>query len=326
MPAAAKEQSSARRVRRVRTPTVLQMEAVECGAAALGIVLAHYGKYVPLEELRRACGISRDGTRASHIAKAARQVGLVAKGYKNEPQGLPPLPLPLIVHWNFNHFVVVEGFGKGKVYLNDPATGPRTVGAEEFNQSFTGVTLVFEKDKTFTPAGARPSAWRGLWKRLPANLSPWAFLIVSSLALIVPGMLLPVFSKVFIDNVLVGGPSTWLNWLLPAMGVTALVAAVLTYLQANTLTRLQAHLALVSSSRFVWHVLRLPVEFFGQRFAGDVSARIDSNDKVAALLAGGLSTNFVNLAHRILGFLCCSMVFTPIVSLLFLFLAAPRKV
>jgi len=295
VPATVQEQSSARRSARVRTPTVLQMEVVECGAAALGIVLAHYGKFVPLEELRTACGISRDGAKANHIVKAARQLGLVAKGYKNEPEDLPALPLPLIVHWNFSHFVVVEGFGKDKVHLNDPATGPRTVGAEEFNRSFTGVTLVFEKDKTFAPGGARPSALRGLSKRLPSKLSPWAFLTISSLALIVPGMLVPVFSKIFIDNILVGGLSTWLNRLLPAMGITALVAATLTYLQANTLTRLQAHLALVSSSRFVWHVLRLPVEFFAQRFAGDVSARIDSNDTVAALLAGGLSTNLVNL-------------------------------
>ena len=295
MQVAVTKQFPARLRSRVPTPTVLQMEAVECGAAALGIILASHGKFVALEQLRIACGVSRDGTRANHILKAARQMGLLARGYKHEPSELPALPLPLMVHWNFNHFVVVEGFGKDKVYLNDPATGPRTVGTDEFNQSFTGVTLVFEKDETFVPGGSHPSAWRGLWQRLPSRWSPWVFLTVASLALVVPGMVLPVFSKIFIDNVLMNNAATWLNRLLLAMGITAVVAATLTYLQANALTRLQAQLALVSSSRFVWHVLRLPLEFFAPRFAGDVSARISSNDNVAALLAGGLSSNLVNV-------------------------------
>ena len=295
MPAAPEERLSLPRRRRVRTPTVMQMEVVECGAAALGIILAHHKKFVPLEELRRACGVSRDGTNASHIVKAARKMGLIAKGYKHEPADLIDLALPVIVHWNLNHFVVVEGFAKGRVYLNDPATGPRTVGAEEFIESFTGVTLVFEKDATFEPGGKRPSAWRGLWKRLPDNWSPWVFLTIGALALVVPGLVTPVYSRIFIDTILVGGSSAWINRLLLAMGITGVVATTLTYLQANALMRLRFHLAMASSSRFVWHVLRLPLEFFAQRFAGDVSARINSNDALAGLLAGGISTDLVNL-------------------------------
>jgi NHLM bacteriocin system ABC transporter peptidase/ATP-binding protein len=281
--------------RRVRTPTVLQMEAVECGAAALAIILAHFGRWVPLEQLRISCGVSRDGSKASNIVKAARSYGLVAKGFKKEPGDLRTLRPPMIIHWNFNHFIVLEGIRKGKVYLNDPGLGPLIMTEEELDQAFTGVVLTFEREPGFKPGGDPPRLLGSLKKRLVAARAALAFVVLVGLALVVPGLVVPVFSKVFVDSVLLEGRHDWLEPLLLAMGVTALLTAALTWMQQVYLLRLESKMALSSSSRFLWHVLRLPVEFFNQRFHGDVSSRVGINDRVAQLLSRDLATNVLGV-------------------------------
>ncbi|CAK0746165.1 Bacteriocin/lantibiotic ABC transporter [uncultured Gammaproteobacteria bacterium] len=280
---------------RVRTPTVLQMEAVECGAACLSMVFGHLGLFVPLEELRYACGVSRDGTKASNLVKAARRYGVKAKGFSMEPEALRNLPLPLIIFWNFNHFVVVEGFGKDCVYLNDPASGPRTVSQQEFSESFTGVALAFEEGPDFKKGGHPPSVLAGLMRRLGGSRAAFSFVVLASTGLVVPGLLVPAFSRVFVDYYMIQGMKDWLIPLLAAMVGVAFLRAGLTWMQQHFLLRLRTKLAAISSGEFFWHILRLPIGFYAQRYGGEIGSRVGFNDRIASLVAGDLGLTILNL-------------------------------
>ncbi len=286
--------------RRVHTPTLLQMEAVECGAAALGIVLAYHGRNVSLEELRLACGVSRDGTDAGNMVKAARGYGLTAHGFTKEVQELPFLPLPIVVFWNFNHFVVVEGFGRGRVYLNDPAVGPRVVTDAEFREAFTGVVLTFEPGPDFRRGGGRRGLVRPLRERLRGSETGLLYAVLVSLALALPGLVIPVFIRSFVDSFLAAGRTGWVGPLLAGLALTACLRALLTWMQQRSLLRLETKLSLTSSLRFFRHVLRLPVEFFTQRYGGEVGSRVEMNDRVAQLLSRELAANLLNVLMCVL--------------------------
>ena len=284
-----------RRTRRSKTPTVMQMEAVECGPASLAMVLGFYRRFVALEELRLKCGVTRDGSKASSVLKAARDYGMIARGFKKEPADLRGMPLPAIVFWNFNHFLVVEAFRDGKVYLNDPALGPRVISDEEFDESFTGVVLTFEPGPEFKPGGEPPSVIAALKKRFNGLQSALAFLILVGLAAVIPGMIIPIFSSVFIDKFLVSGMESWLKPLLIGMVLTAALRVALAWLESYFLLRVQTRIALTSASKFFWHVLRLPAEFYTQRSPGEISSRVAINDRVAGLLSGELAQAFINV-------------------------------
>lgn len=277
-----------------RTPTLLQMEAVECGAASLGMILGYHGRIVPLTELRQACGISRDGSKASNILSAARNYGLQAKGFKVDLAGLQQLACPYIVFWNFNHFLVVEGFKNQRVHLNDPATGSRTVSIEEFSEAFTGVVLVFEPSPTFQKGGRKPSIALALWKRLHSSIGSLIYAVLVGFLLVLPGLAMPTFSQVFVDQILIQGREDWLRPLIFGMMFTAALTGLLTRLQLQLLRRMQIKLAMSMSSRFLWHILHLPVSFYDQRFAGEISSRIQLNDRLASLLSGQLATTVIS--------------------------------
>lgn len=287
----------------VNTPTILQMEAVECGAASLAMILAYYGKYVPLETLRLQCGISRDGSKAINLLKAARKHGFECKGYRKEPQSLKEMSFPMIIHWNFNHFIVLEGFDKDKVYLNDPASGKRAVSEAEFDQAFTGIALTFEKTDAFEKGGEKPDTLKALIRRVKGSEVALTYVVLVGLALVIPGLVIPAFSKIFIDEILLAGRSDWVNVLLMAMGVTVLIQGFLIWLQEYYLLRLETKIALTSSSKFLWHVLRLPMEFFSQRYVGDISSRMTSNDNVARILSGEFTKAVLNVFFIIFYFL-----------------------
>lgn len=281
--------------RRAKTPTVLQMEGVECGAASLAMILGHYGAWVPLEELRMACGVTRDGSKASNLLKAARTYGLSAKGFKKEPADLMSLPVPAIIHWNFNHYLVFEGCKRGKVYLNDPASGPRTISEAELDASYTGVVLAFEPTEEFQKRGHPPSALKAIRARLAGSGTALWFVILASLLMVIPGIAIAGFAKIFIDQILITEDSDWLVPLVLCILATALFQGVLMWLQQKYLLRLEFRLALSMASKFLWQLMRLPMEFFQQRHVGDLSDRMAANDRVAALISGQFATNIMNL-------------------------------
>jgi NHLM bacteriocin system ABC transporter peptidase/ATP-binding protein len=275
--------------RRVHTPSIYQVEAVECAAVALAIVLAHHGRFVGVDELRQACGVSRDGARASNLTRAARAYGLTARGIRLEPAGLAEVTLPLIVFWEFNHFLVVEGYDAEGVHLNDPSMGLRTVSWDEFDRSFTGVAIALEPGPDFAPAGEPPSVVRGLRARLTGARGPLTMCLLAGLGLLAPALLVPAAVRIFVDEYLLGGDRKWLLIVIVGVLLAAVVQLVLTWLQQLTLLRLSIRLSMTLSTTFFEHVLRLPMAFLQQRHASTVVTKINDNFWVASLLSSEVS-------------------------------------
>lgn len=288
---------------RVRTPTLLQIEATECGAAALGIILGYYSRIVPLAELRRECGVSRDGSNAFHIVKAARNYGLNAKGLKLFLESLKTLPPPYIVFWNFNHFLVVEGFAKNHVYLNDPDTGRRTVSIEEFDRAYTGVVLMMQPGEEFQAGGQKSNMITALASRLQHSRTTIVFCFLVGLLLTSPRLAVPGFTQVFVDEILITKRQDWIRPLVIGMVLTGVLRALLARLRLTYLRLLMLKLSVTLSGQFLWHILCLPVGFYAQRFASEISSRVSLNDKVADILSGRLATTFIDAVMMVFYFL-----------------------
>ena len=301
---------------RRRVPALLQQEAVECGAACLAMVLAFHGRWMRMEALRELCGVNRDGTKASNIVKAARRLGMVAKGLQREPAQLAALPLPLIVFWNFNHFVVVEGFGKGPdpaVHLVDPAFGRRTVSAAEFDSSFTGVALAFEPGPDFERAGTPTTVASVLRERLRGYGPVMTLTLLAGVLLLLPGIAGASLSRLFVDRVLSGRNPDWLWPLLGAMAGLTIVQGLLTWLQQQVLTRAQGAFAAGANARLMWKTLHLPLGFFAQRYPGEIANRFTMADRFGAIAIGGLAPAGLSLIS-ILGFGAALFLLSPLLA------------
>ena len=280
---------------RVKTPTILQMEATECGAASLGMVLAYYGKWLPLEKLRQECGVTRDGVNAKNILRAARRLGCVAKGFAGKPEVLRGKEFPLILFWEFNHFVVMEGVENDTVFLNDPALGRRKVSWADFLTSYTGIYLNIRPGEDFVQEGHPYNVAKAVAEKLAEDKWALLFILILGLCMVIPGLAVPVMNQIFIDDVFSMKHPEWTTKLLLAMTAAAVLSGVMNAMRAAVLTYWQKKLTLEDSSSFFWHVLRLPVTFFQQRYAADVASRIQFNESNAAVLSGQAATALLDM-------------------------------
>ena len=278
---------------RVKVPTILQMEAVECGAASLAMILAYYGKWIPLEKLRQECGVTRDGSNAENILKAAENFGCVAKGFAGRPVALRKKAknnFPLILFWEFRHFVVLEGIKGDTVYLNDPAMGRRKLLWKDFLPSYTGVYLQIRPGENFRKEGNRYNVFKALAAKLTEDKWAVLFVLILGLCMIIPGLAVPVLNQIFIDNILSMKRPDWIRTLLITMAGTVIFIGFLNWLRATVLTFWQKKLTLVDSSKFFWHIIRLPLTFFQQRYAADIASRIQYNEANAAVISNQAAT------------------------------------
>ena len=277
-----------------KVPVVMQMENLECGAACLTMVLSFYGKWLPLERVRTDCGVSRDGSNAKNIILAARSYGFRAMGYKYELEQLREnATFPCIIHWEFNHFVVLCGFRGNKAYINDPARGSLRLSMEELDRGFTGICLEFAPDEGFVPEGRQVSMTSHAKKRLRGMAAPVAFVVFTITVGNLAGIIRSGFARVFMDQLLTGQDPSWLVPFTIGLGALGAVQIILAWLQAVYSLRINGKMAVVGSAEFMWKVLRLPLEFFSQRMAGDIKQRMETNASISGELVNTIAPLFI---------------------------------
>lgn len=268
-----------------KVPVVMQLEALECGAASLCMILAYYNKWIPIEQMREDCGVSRDGSNAINVMKAAKAYGLDAKGFRYEPEALKENgSFPCIIHWNFNHFVVLDGFRNGRAYLNDPARGTYSVTMDVFDESFTGICLQFEPTSSFTPSGKSKSMLEFASKRLKGTGAAVAFTVLVGIITSIMGFVQPAFSRIFLDHLLTGTETQWTTPFLLFLAAFNLIEIIMSALQDIYSLRINGKMAAVGNATYMWKILKMPMKFFSQRMAGDIQSRQASNASIANVL------------------------------------------
>ena len=277
------------------------------------MVFAYFGKYVPLEQMRIETGVSRDGCNAANIMRCAKKFGLECHGYRKEPEALKSLELPCIIHWNFNHFVVFEGYKGNFAYLNDPAIGRRRITQEELDDGFTGIVLTFKPTEGFQKEKKKGTTFTYIKARLKGQYGVLFKLVYIGLLLVFPGLVLPVLSQIFMDDILVAGYTDWLTKLLVFMGALVLLKVGLSFYRSLVLQRLSSKMTMVSGYGFLRHMLRLPVSFFDQRYAGDLVERMESNTNVNDFLAGELAETVLNIMVALF-YLAVLIFYSPIMT------------
>lgn len=302
-------------IRRVRTPTIIQMEMVECGAASLAIILGYYKKFIPLEILRVMCGVTRNGSDADDILQVGQDLGLESEGWTYELEEINQVPLPSIVYWNFNHFLVIEGVSKDYVYLNDPACGPKRLTWASFEEGFTGFVMTFKPTSAFQPSGSQPELVRPLIKRLKGYHGPLAYLSICSVFLILPSFFLPISIQFFYDKVLANKNITFGLLLVGLLSIVTLVTVWLTVTQHKMLRKFYTKMSVDFSTVFFSHLMKLSFGFFSQRSVGELGWRFTLNEEVSSLISGSLITLGLNV---ILIFFYLGIIFAFSVPIAFL--------
>lgn len=273
-----------------KVPMTIQMEATECGAASLCMVLAYYDKWIPLDQMRLMCGVSRNGSNAKNILIAARKLGLVAQGYRFEPEELKQNGhFPCIVFWEFNHFIVVNGFKNGKVYVNDPARGRITMPMDRFDEGFTGVVLMFEPSEDFEPSGSPFKISSFIQERLEGTGQAIAFSVITSVIIAISGIILSGYSRIFLDKILTGNNPRWFIPFIASLSVISIVLIVVSFISAINSLRIEGKFSSIGATTYMWKVLHLPMEFFAQRMAGDIQQRKNTNEGIASRLINVIS-------------------------------------
>lgn len=283
-----------------KVPVIMQMEVLECGAASLAMVLAYFDKWIPLEQVREDCGVSRDGSNAKNVLKAARSYGLIAKGYRYEPEDLKKNgKFPCIIHWNFNHFVVLNGFKGDKAVLNDPAKGTYTVSKETFDRSFTGICLMFEPSEEFRTGGKPKSMLSFAKKRLSGAGATIAFVMLTTVISSLLGIIYPAFSRVFLDRLLTQKNPEWFYPFLVGLASLSALQLLVAWIRTVYSLQIDGKMAVVGTTTFMWKVLRLPMNFFSQRMAGDIASRQRSNASISKNLVNTFAPLALNTAMMI---------------------------